>query len=86
MPRDAALAALSERDRILPQPPHTLENKTHVNFTEQQSLCQKHSCSTLPHTFLLQSLAKGVRLTVSKAVQDRGKAVKLLAQDVAQVK
>lgn len=70
----------------LPQRPHTLENKTRVSFTEQQSLCQKHCCSTLPPTFLPQSLAKEVRLAVSKAVQDHGKAVKLLAQDVAQVK
>lgn len=80
------VAALSEWGRILPQRPRTPENKTHVSFTEQQRLCQKHCCSTLPPTFLPQSLAKAVTLTVSRAVQDHGKAVKLLAQDVAQVK
>lgn len=80
------MGALSKWGKILPQCPHTLENKTHVSFTEQQSLCQKHCCCTLPPTFLLQSLAKGVRLAVSKAVQDPEEAVKLLAQVVAQVK
>lgn len=79
-------AALSEWGRILPQLPHTLENKTHDSFTEQESLCQKCCCCTLPPTLLPQSLAKGVRLAVFKAVQDHGKAVELLAQDVAQVK
>lgn len=81
------VAALSEWGRILPQRPDILEKKKNrASFTEQQSLCQKHCCSTLPPTFLPHSLSREVRITVYKAVQDHGKIVKLVAQDVAQVK
>lgn len=67
--------------------PRALENKTCASFTEQQRQCQKRrSCCTLPSTFLLLPLAEGPRLAVSVAVQEHGRAVKLLAKGVAQTK
>ena len=62
-------------------------HKTCASFTKQQSLCRKRcSCRTLPSEFLPLPPAEGAKVAVSMAVQDRARAVKLLAKGVAQAK